>query len=146
MSVEARAVTRLSDAPVNGEEHRSLERLVTMFARFVGTGYAAYFLILLPEIQSTAALTPTWWNWLSGIAVFGTGLTFGLLSFSERIDLVRWAGGVAAVAYLAATFSWWLVWDGTSFDVGGHYWLRSRAWPRWPPRASGRRYSCSGTW
>ena len=121
MSVVTKAAAPIVDTAADGEERRSLERLVKMFARFVGTGYVAYFLILLPEIRRTAFLTPTWWNWFCVIAVFGTGLLFGLSSFSGSIRAIRMAGSIAAVTYLLCVLGWWLAWDQTLFDVQGVY-------------------------
>jgi len=121
MSVVTKAAAPIVDTAADGEERRSLERLVKMFARFVGTGYVAYFLILLPEIRRTAFLTPTWWNWFCVIAVFGTGLLFGLSSFSGSIRAIRMAGSIAAVTYLLCVLGWWLAWDQTLFDVQGLY-------------------------
>lgn len=121
MSVITEAAAPIVDTAADGEERRSLERLVKMFARFVGTGYVAYFLILLPEIRRTAFLTPTWWNWFCVIAVFGTGLLFGLSSFSGSIRAIRMAGSIAAVTYLLCVLGWWLAWDQTLFDVQGLY-------------------------
>lgn len=121
MSVVTKAAAPIVDTAADGEERRSLERLVKMFARFVGTGYVAYFLILLPEIRRTAFLTPTWWNWFCVIAVFGTGLLFGLSSFSGSIRAIRMAGSIAAVTYLLCVLGWWLAWDQTLFDAQGVY-------------------------
>lgn len=121
MSVVSEVAAPSVDAAADGEERRSLERLVKMFARFVGTGYLAYFLILLPEIRRTAFLTPTWWNWFCVIAVFGTGVLFGLSSFSGSIRAIRMAGSIAAVTYLLCVLGWWLAWDQTQFDVQGLY-------------------------
>ena len=121
MSVVTKAAAPIVDTAADGEERRSLERLVKMFARFVGTGYVAYFLILLPEIRRTAFLTPTWWNWFCVIAVFGTGLLFGLSSFSGSIRAIRMAGSIAAVTYLLCVLGWWLACDQTLFDVQGLY-------------------------
>lgn len=116
MSVETPSHTR-----AEGEEHRSLDRLIRLFARFVGTGYLCYFVLLLPDMRQSAYLTASWWVWFTVIAVFGSGLVFGLSSFAHDIRLIRWAGGLAALAYLGSALSWWFAWESTLFDVGGLY-------------------------
>lgn len=109
------------DSATSGEEHRSLDRLVRMFARFVSTGYIVYFILLLPELRRTAYLTSSWWVWFCVVAVFGSGVLFGIVSFSKRIALIRYAGSLAASTYLVAALTWWLAWDDTLFDAGGNY-------------------------
>lgn len=104
-----------------GDEHRSLDRLIRMFARFVSTGYVVYFILLLPELRRTAYLTSTWWVWFCVVAVFGSGVLFGIVSFSKQISLIRFAGSLAASTYLVAALTWWIAWDGALFDVGGNY-------------------------
>nr|WP_296771440.1 ATP-binding protein [Rhodococcus sp. (in: high G+C Gram-positive bacteria)] len=110
-----------NDALPVGQEHRSLDRLIRMFARFVSTGYLVYFVLLLPELRRTAYLTSPWWTWFCVIAVFGSGIVFGVVSFSKNITLIRYAGSLAALTYLVAALSWWFAWDDTLFDKGGNF-------------------------
>ncbi|MGA9873695.1 MAG: ATP-binding protein, partial [Rhodococcus sp. (in: high G+C Gram-positive bacteria)] len=97
--MSARPTSTPSPRERTGEEHRSLDRLVRLFARFVGTGYLVYFVLLLPEIRRTAYLTSSWWVWFAVVGVFGSGLLFGASSFSNNIQLIRYAGSCAAVTY-----------------------------------------------
>lgn len=92
-----------------------------MFARFVSTGYVVYFVLLLPELRRTAYLTSSWWTWFCVVAVFGSGILFGISSFSKRIELIRYAGGFAAFMYLVAALTWWFAWDDSLFDAGGNF-------------------------
>ncbi len=105
----------------SGVEHRSLDRLLRMFGRFVGTGYVIYFALLFSELVRTADLTSWWWPPFAGVTVFGSGVALGLATFLTDIRWTRIAAGVAAMSYLFAVGTWIAAWDGVSFDVAGLY-------------------------
>lgn len=85
-----------------------------MFGRFIGAGYLFYLLFSLPSALSQAYLVPAWWTPISLLAIFGTGLALGAVTFHPDI---RWVGRLAtanAVAYLAVVALWWPAWTGAA--------------------------------
>lgn len=107
-------------APVDG---RSTARIVRFFALFVTVGYLAYLLITITPTTGSAPHAPGWWNVLAIVAVFGTGILPGALSFSASLEHVRRASGVAALVYLLALGSWFLVWDHEVTSSTDSMWL-----------------------
>nr|WP_072691978.1 ATP-binding protein [Rhodococcus fascians] len=101
--------------------HRSTDRLIRIFGRFVGTGYAAYLLLLVPDIARSSVTVPGWWTPTAVIVVFGTGLAFGAFTFHPSIRVSQVAGSIAALAFPVMALLWWVAWDGTTFDRSGMF-------------------------
>ncbi|WP_072805705.1 sensor histidine kinase [Rhodococcoides yunnanense] len=100
-------------------EHSSSDRLLRMFARFIAAGYLIYLVMLFPEIVRTAPLTDAWWAPVMTVAVFGTGLSMGVVSFLGDTKWVRYSAAIAAATYLVAALTWWTAWGGDAFDANG---------------------------
>ncbi|WP_206491240.1 sensor histidine kinase [Rhodococcus sp. KRD162] len=103
------------------QAHRSTERLIRIFGRFVGTGYLVYLVLLVPDIARNSAGMPGWWMWTAVVAVFGSGLTFGAFTFHPSMAVVRVAGSVAALTFPIMALLWWVAWDGITFDRSGSF-------------------------
>ncbi|CCQ14351.1 ATPase domain protein [Rhodococcus sp. AW25M09] len=112
-----------TDHRVTGTDaaHRSTDRLIRIFGRFVGTGYIVYLLLLIPDIARNSAAMPGWWIWTAVVLTFGSGLTFGAFTFHPNIAVIRVAGSVAALAFPIMALLWWVAWDGVTFDQGGTF-------------------------
>lgn len=101
--------------------HRSTDRLIRIFGRFVGTGYLIYLLLLVPDIGRSSEIVPGWWTPVTVVVVFGSGFAFGASTFHPNITVIRIAGSVAATAFPIMALLWWTVWDGTSFEQAGTF-------------------------
>ncbi|OZD06934.1 hypothetical protein CH275_06890 [Rhodococcus sp. 06-235-1A] len=101
--------------------HRSTDRLIRIFGRFVGTGYLIYLLLLIPDIVRSSAVVPGWWTPVTVILVFGSGFAFGALTFHPSITVIRIAGSVAASTFPVMALLWWAAWDGVTFDQAGTF-------------------------
>ncbi|WP_155293501.1 sensor histidine kinase [Rhodococcoides fascians] len=101
--------------------HRSTDRLIRIFGRFVGTGYLVYLLLLIPDIGRSSEAVPGWWTPVTVMVVFGSGFAFGASTFHPSITAIRIAGSVAASAFPIMALLWWAAWDGTAFDQAGTF-------------------------
>ncbi|KQU54024.1 hypothetical protein ASG84_23610 [Rhodococcus sp. Leaf278] len=101
--------------------HRSTDRLIRIIGRFVGVGYGAYLLLLIPDIARTGSLAPGWWTPTAVIVVFGTGFAFAASTFHPSVGFIRVAGSIAALAFPIMALLWWVAWDGTTFDRAGTF-------------------------
>ncbi len=101
--------------------HRSTDRLIRIFGRFVGTGYLAYLLLLIPDILRSSEVVGGWWTPVTVVVVFGSGIAFGASTFHPSITAIRIAGSVAASAFPITALLWWVAWDGTTFDQYGTF-------------------------
>ncbi|MFI8569116.1 ATP-binding protein [Rhodococcus sp. NPDC078407] len=101
--------------------HRSTDRLIRIIGRFVGVGYGAYLLLLIPDIARTGAVVPGWWTPTTVVLVFGTGFAFAASTFHPRIEVIRIAGSIAALTFPVMAGLWWTAWDGVTFDQGGTF-------------------------
>ncbi|MGV8872517.1 MAG: sensor histidine kinase [Rhodococcus sp. (in: high G+C Gram-positive bacteria)] len=99
--------------------HRSTDRLIRIFGRFVGTGYLIYLLLLIPDIARSSEVVPGWWTPVTVLVVFGSGIVFGLSTFGPNVGSIRIAGSLAALAFPVMALLWWAAWDGVTFDQGG---------------------------
>jgi signal transduction histidine kinase len=96
--------------------HRSTDRLIRIFGRFVGTGYLIYLLLLIPDIARSSQVVPGWWTPITVVVVFGSGFAFGAITFHPSITAIRVAGSIAALAFPIMALLWWAAWDGVTFD------------------------------
>ena len=99
--------------------HRSTDRLIRIFGRFVGTGYLIYLLLLIPDIGRSSETVPGWWTPVTVVVVFGSGIAFGVSTFHPSITAIRIAGSIAASAFPIMALLWWVAWDGSVFDQAG---------------------------
>ncbi|HLS75763.1 MAG TPA: ATP-binding protein [Nocardia sp.] len=102
-------------------ENTAEERITRLFARFIGSGYLCYLLLLIPDITREAAALAPWWTVFALPAVFGPPIAAGLLSFRRQLDPARHAAAASAIGYAAAAFAWPLAWDGTLLT--GDQWM-----------------------
>ncbi|MFI5436733.1 sensor histidine kinase [Rhodococcus baikonurensis] len=116
-------MTSPAEAPVAGVGRENTDRILRMFARFTSVGYLAYLALLYPSIITTAPLMHRWWTPLAVVVVFGTGVLPGLLSFRRGTAAMRTAAAVAAMAFLAAAFTWPLAWTGAQLPGDDGVWL-----------------------
>lgn len=110
------ATAPLKSSPTGSPEHidsRAEHRIVRLFARFIGSGYVFYLLLLLPDITGEAAILAPWWTAGAVPAVFGPPILAGLLSFRDDLGPARRAAAASAVGFAAAALTWPLAWDGT---------------------------------
>lgn len=99
------------------------DRIMRSFAAFTGAGFLFYLVLLLPSIFSQADHFPPWWTPLAALAVFGTGLGFGLSALLGDLKYLRFASIATAVTYLAALVTaLWTVQDAALLDPQG-VWL-----------------------
>ncbi|WP_050065849.1 sensor histidine kinase [Rhodococcus sp. RD6.2] len=103
--------------------HENTDRILRMFARFVGVGYVAYLAILLPSITAMAPRLASWWTPAAVVTVFGSGITISLVSFRRDTRAIRITAGVAAAAFLLAAFTWPLAWIGPPVPGAEGVWL-----------------------
>ncbi|OZC85952.1 hypothetical protein CH274_03845 [Rhodococcus sp. 06-418-5] len=101
--------------------HHSTDRLIRITGRFVGVGYGAYLLLLIPDIARTGNVVPGWWTPTTVAVVFGTGFAFAASTFHPSIGVIRTAGSIAALAFPVMAALWWTAWDGVTFDQGGTF-------------------------
>ncbi|KAA0922937.1 sensor histidine kinase [Rhodococcus sp. ANT_H53B] len=101
--------------------HHSTDRLIRIIGRFVGVGYGAYLLLLIPDIARTSNVVPGWWTPVTVAIVFGTGFAFAASTFHRSIGVIRIAGSVAALAFPIMAVLWWIAWDGETFDQAGTF-------------------------
>ncbi|MFE3289502.1 sensor histidine kinase [Rhodococcus sp. NPDC059234] len=106
-----------------GTRREATDRILRVFARFTSVGYLFYLLLLLPSILGQAELLDWWWTPLATAAVFGSGLAFGAATAAADTRVLRTAGGVAAIAYLAVIVAWPLAWNGPPMMNGQGVWL-----------------------
>lgn len=112
-----------STAPPAGARHEAADRILRLFARFIGVGYLFYLVLLLPAIVSQTRLTDPWWTPTAVVAVFGSGVAMGVASFLPGTRALRIAAGVAAITYLLAVAAWPLAWNGEHLLNGEGTWL-----------------------
>lgn len=105
----------------NDAAHRSTDRLIRIFGRFVGTGYLVYLVLLIPDIARNSDTVPGWWVPTTVVVVFGSGLAFGASTFHPSISVIRVAGSVAALALPVMALLWWTAWDRNTFEQGGTF-------------------------
>lgn len=113
----------LAVSPVAGVGRENTDRILRMFARFTSVGYLAYLALLYPSITTMAPLVHRWWTPLAVLFVFGSGALPGLLSFRRGTAAMRSAAAVAALAFLAAAFTWPLAWTGPQLPGDDGVWL-----------------------
>nr|WP_314140897.1 ATP-binding protein [uncultured Rhodococcus sp.] len=101
--------------------HRSTDRLIRIFGRFVGTGYLIYLLLLIPDIARSGEVVPGWWTPVTVAVVFGSGFAFGAMTFHPSIAAIRIAGSIAASTFPIMALLWWVAWDGTTFQETGTF-------------------------
>ncbi|WP_083884508.1 sensor histidine kinase [Nocardia higoensis] len=101
-----------ANTPENADG-RAEDRITRLFARFIGSGYLFYLLLLVPDIIREAGVLAPWWTAFALPAVFGPPVAAGLLSFRRDLTPARRAAAGSAVGYAAAAFTWPLAWDGT---------------------------------
>ena len=101
------------------QAHRSTERLIRITGRFIGVGYVAYLLLLIPDIARTGTVVSGWWTPTAVVVVFGTGFAFAASTFHPSIGVIRIAGSIAALAFPVWAALWWIAWDGATFDQRG---------------------------
>ena len=121
-----------------GVGRANTDRILRMFARFTSVGYLAYLALLYPSITTTTPHMHRWWTPLAVVVVFGSGMLPGLLSFHRSTAAMRSAAAAAALAFLAAAFTWPLAWTGIQLPaMTACGWRRSPAWPASPPSSLG---------
>lgn len=106
-----------------GSGRENTDRILRMFARFVGVGYVGYLALLLPAITASAPRLQPWWTPAAVVTVFGSGIAIGLVSFRRDTRAIRAVAGVAALAFLLAAFTWPLAWIGPPFPAADAVWL-----------------------
>jgi hypothetical protein len=99
------------------------DRITRMFAVFTGSGYLFYLLLLLPSIVRQADRTASPWTPVAAVAVFGTGLLFGLSALARNGTFLRATGGLAAVTFLLAVATGLSAWHGPPLTHGQGVWL-----------------------
>lgn len=108
-----------------GSGRENTDRILRMFARFVGFGYVGYLALLLPAITTSAPRLQPWWTPAAVVTVFGSGIAIGFVSFRRDTRAIRITAGVAALAFLLAVFTWPLVWNGPHLPASDAVWLAS---------------------
>ncbi|WP_043809183.1 ATP-binding protein [Rhodococcus triatomae] len=106
-----------------GTGRENTDRILRMFARFITVGYVAYLAFLLPSIAAMAPRLDPWWTPTAVVAVFGSGIVIGLMSFLRDTRAIRVAAGVAAATFLLVAMSWPLAWIGPPVPGGEGVWL-----------------------
>ncbi|WP_415972031.1 ATP-binding protein [Rhodococcus sp. 077-4] len=101
--------------------HRSTDRLIRIFGRFVGTGYLIYLLLLIPDIARSSDVVSGWWTPVTTVVVFGSGFAFGAFTFHPSVTVIKIAGSVAASTFPIMALLWWVAWDGETFDRAGTF-------------------------
>lgn len=128
-------------APASGRRHESTDHISRMVARLISAGYGVYLILLLPAAISMAPRMDAWWTPVTVIAVYGSGLLPGALSFRRDTRPMRIASGVAATVFLLAVFSWPVAWNGPPLPSSEGVWLATfpglaslavvSTWPTW---------------
>ncbi|MBW0282603.1 histidine kinase [Rhodococcus sp. FH8] len=99
------------------------DRILRMFARFTSIGYIAYLVILSPSITELAPRMAPWWTPIMVVAVFGSGLIPGALSFRTETQAMRAAAALAATVFLIAVATWPAAWNGPDLPANDGVWL-----------------------
>lgn len=99
------------------------DRILRMFAVFTSAGYLFYLLLLAPSIITQAGNFDAWWSPVAAVAVFGSGLAFGLSTVLRDSRLVEITGAVAAGTFLAAVPTGLFAWNGPPLTNGQGVWL-----------------------
>jgi len=110
------APARLRPAPAGSPENadgRAEDRITRLYARFIGSGYLFYLLLLLPDITREAAVLAPWWTAMAVSAIFGPPILAGLLSFRHDLNAARYVAAASPVGFAAAALTWPTAWDGT---------------------------------
>ena len=99
-------------------------RIRRLISRFVGGGYVAYFIVVVPEIPTDAAIVASWWTPVAVVLAFVPGWVLGATSFGRYRN---WASTVVPLAcgcgYLMALALWFLAWNGSEVAGSRGTWL-----------------------
>ncbi|EME19391.1 sensor histidine kinase [Rhodococcus triatomae] len=106
-----------------GSGRENTDRILRMFARFVGVGYVGYLALLFPAITASAPRLQPWWTPAAVVTVFGSGIAIGLVSFRRDTRTIRTVAGAAALTFLLAAFTWPLTWIGPPLPAADAVWL-----------------------
>lgn len=82
------------------------ERIVRVFARFVGAGGLLFVVLLTPGAVSLAGLTPAWWTPLALTAVLAPLAALWPAAHAVDLRWIRRCADLAAAGYLLAAASW----------------------------------------
>ncbi|GGK32698.1 sensor histidine kinase [Nocardia camponoti] len=85
-------------------------RIIRLYLRFIGFGYLAYFLLLLPHIAAEARIVAAWWTPVAVLMVFGTGSAVAATSYSRFAAGRRTVPTAAALSYLPPALLWLPAW------------------------------------
>ncbi|MFD4295331.1 sensor histidine kinase [Rhodococcus sp. NPDC058505] len=107
----------------SGAHRGATDRILRTFAVFTGVGYLFYLLLLLPSVIGQADRLDRWWTPVATLAVFGSGIAFGLSALSADSRTVRRTAGVAAVLFLVALGTGMVAWHGPDLTDGQGVWL-----------------------
>lgn len=102
-------------------EARRIRRLIS---RFIGGGYAAYFVVAVPDIRADAAIVASWWTPVAVVLAFVPGWSLGAASFVRHREWLSTAIPLACGGgYLVALALWFLAWNGGEVEGSRGTWL-----------------------
>ena len=101
---------RYEPGPADSTAH---DRILRLFGRFIGAGYAFYTFLLAAAVFELAQITAAWWTMLAVVVIFGSGLGLGASTFLRDVRWTSRLAAVNAVGYLVVVLLWWFAWDGT---------------------------------
>lgn len=112
----------------NVSDEPAADRLLRMFARFVGLGYAIYLTLLITDAISFSRFLAPWWTPVVAVSVFGSGITLALVGFRHSRRLIHRVATTAALTYLFAVFTFPIAWSGRGATVDNvidqtNFWL-----------------------
>lgn len=101
------------------------DRVLVLFARFIGAGYVGYAIILIPSIRDGWSRFAPWWSVGAVVAVWGAGIAMGVVTLTRkpRIATIRAVTNVAAVGYILAVATVPIGWEGPLYPAGEGLWL-----------------------
>ncbi|GAC56438.1 putative two-component histidine kinase [Gordonia hirsuta DSM 44140 = NBRC 16056] len=88
-------------------------RIATVMARFIGVGFAAYFLITIPALGQPPGLVAPWFTPIAVVLAFGPGFTLLVVaSVSTGQRYLQPLVYSCAAGYLLAGLLWFAAWSG----------------------------------
>ncbi len=114
-----------ADGGVATQRTSAADRVLILFARFVGVGYLGYCVMLIPSIRDAWVRFDHGWVIAAVVASMVTGVLVGVaaLGRTPNIAVIKRAAAVAAIGYLAALYTAPLAWEGPRFGPGTSLWL-----------------------
>lgn len=96
-----------------------------MLARFAGSGYLVFGVVMAAQLRLTAAATHTWFNPVGVAMFFGPGMALLVAGLLRSTTWVSRCALACAVGYLGATGCWFLAWKGGTVNYEIVTWLTS---------------------